>query len=430
MALTITKAYAAGAALMESHIDNFRTGLHTQFNTTKFDSTQFSASMALTSTKFSGGVLKSTDNTNIDFGTGSLAFIGLDSSKNYVFNTTNATTEICFYAGATWYLEFYSDKLYVPGDIILCKGNANRTVLQALSSYKKPVLEWASSNSVRVSNNSASSSETILFFPTFVAAVDENLAITQKYRQASIGNTANGYGTSDTGVASGGRRSGLALTTNSWYAVYACKLRSGTDYNATTSKFILVFEDTLPTTTNESTLDTRYGTGCWQYIGLVRYGYGSTGSATSIIRFMYSNKGWCYFYDNDGGNTFGGLTLVQSTADVDDSTTELYKIVSGMSGAAIPETVGHLQLQVRRAKVSDWYIKDSNGEIMWRGGWQTEDSTLAHGFIVEIPFVSTVGSEYKVCQERQGTGAGIDKRVVLAGFSDGYLLLRRQGHGI
>lgn len=429
MALTITKAYAASSALMESHIDNFRTGLHTQFNTTKFDSTQFSAAMTLTSSKFTGGVIKSTDNTNLEFGTGVDATIGLDASKNFVFNTVVATTELCVYAGATWYLEFYSDKLYVPGDIILNKGNSGRTVLQALSSYRKPTIEWSSSTSVSLSNNSSSTNETVIYFPTFVAAVEENIATTQKYRKASVTATANGYGNSDSGAAQGGRRSGVSLTTNAWYAVYAVKLRSGSDYSATTSKFILVFDDTLPTIANEATLDGYYGTGNWVYLGLVRYGYGSTGSASSIIKFVYTNKGWCYFCDNDSASSYGGLTLAQSTVDADDTTTELYKIVSGMTGAAIPEIVGHLQLHVRRASVSDWYIKDSSGDIMWRGGWQTEDTALPHGFILELPFVSTSGSEYKVCQERKGFGA-VDKRVVLAGFSDGYLLLRRQGHGI
>lgn len=429
MALTITKAYAAGSALMESHIDNFRTGLHTQFNTDKFDSTQFAGAMALTSAKFSGSVVKSTDNTNVDFGTGGAASLGLDSSKNFVFNTTAATTEMQFFAGSTWYLEFWTDKVYVPGDIIIAKGNANRTILQCLSSYKKPVIEWASSTAVNIQNNSSSSNETILFFPTFVAAVEENTASTQKYRQASINNVANGYGTAHTGVASGGRRVGVDLVANSWYAVYAVKLRSGTDYNATTSKFILVYDTTLPYAANEATLDGYYGTGCWLYLGLVRYGHGATGSSTSIIRFVYSNKGWCYFYDNDSGATAGGLTLAQSTTDADDSGTELYKLVSGMTGAAVPDLVGHVQINVQRQKVSDWLVKDSNGETMWRGGWQTEDTSSPHGFIIEIPFVSVVGSEYKFCQTRKGTGA-VDKRVVLTGFSDGFRSPRRQGHGI
>lgn len=429
MALTITKAYAAGAALTEAHIDNFRNGLHTQFNTTKFDSTQFSASMALDASKFTGSIIPT--DTVIDFGLGGKASLGLDGSKNLVFNTTNAATEMQFITGASgaWVLEFWTDKLYVPGDIIVAKGNANRTVLQALSSYKKPVLEWASSTDVKVQNNSSSSNETILFFPTFVVAVEESLAGgSPKFRQASLTTTANGYGTLDTGAARGGRRSGVSLTTNSWYAVYACKVRSGSDYNATTAKFILVYDTTLPYPTNESALDGYYGSGCWLYLGLVRYGFGAFGNSSAIPKFKYSNKGWCYFYDCDVGAALGGLALAYSTTDADDSATEFLALSSGMSGQVIPDLVGHIDLNIFRNYVSDWYIKDSSGDIIWRGGWQTDDGTIPHGFRVTLPFV-TAATAYKIYQTRKSNGAQV-KAVVLVGFSDGYLLLRRQGHGI
>src|SRR5690606_35220529 len=85
--LTITKAYSAGNALMEAHIDHFRNGLHELFNVTKFDSNNFDAGMELASSKFSGTNVVDNDDDGIDFGTGQDAFLGLDNLKNFVFDT-------------------------------------------------------------------------------------------------------------------------------------------------------------------------------------------------------------------------------------------------------------------------------------------------------------------------------------------------------
>lgn len=420
--LTITKTYNAGDALTEAMIDAFRSGLLTLFNTDKFDSGAFAGAMALDSSHFGDSNILAVDNTVIDFGTGLDASLGLDSSKNFVFNTTASTTEIQFWAGSTYYLEIFSTKVNAPGDIILAKGGANRTVLQSLSSYKKPVLEWSGSDSVSISCNSSDSSETLLFFPKYLLAVDEELGASAKYRQASLNVTANGYGTADTGAVKGGRRSGVSLTTNSWYAVYGVGLRSGTQYDADSLKFILVFDTTLPTPDNDTTLDGYYGEGNWVYLGLIRYGYGDAGSSSSIIKFVQSRHGWCRFYGTDGGATRGGLTLEQSTSNSDD-TSAFYTFSTGMSGQVIPSICGHISIGLSRVGVSDWYIK-LGSDIVWRPGWQTDDTSMAHGHVIELPYQA-----YTVHQERKLLSA-VDKRVTLSGFCDTYLALRRQGTGI
>lgn len=428
MALTITKAYAAGTILTEAQIDNFRTGLHTLFNSDKFSAGDFDPAMTLTMSMFSDTSLLAADNTYINFGAGNNASLGTDSSKNMVFTSVASTTELQFIVG-TDTLEFYTDKVNLPGDVIIGAGGALRTVLQALSSYKKPVIEWLGDSDISIQNNTGSLQETVIYFPTFVAAVEETIDGNAKYRVACMLANANGYAPSHTGAAKGGRRDGLAVTTNSWYFVYAAKVRYGDDYDADNAKFILVFDDTMPTNANEATLDTRYGEGCWVYLGAVRYGYGVDGSAAAIIKFVYSNKGWCYFYGNDTGSTYCGLNLSKSSTDADDSGSPFFTLTAGTSGNTVPSMFGHLQMAVRRSKVSDWYIKDSSGDVIWRGGWQTEDTGAPHGFVVELPFHSTASEEYTFFQVRKGTGA-VDRRVQLLGFSDGYLALRRQGHGI
>lgn len=422
--LTITKAYSSGNILTEAHIDNFRSGLLTLFNTSKLSSGNFNAAMNLPATKFTTSGITTADNTYITFGGSSNATFGLDSSKNWVFNTSSAATNLCFYATSIYYLDFYSNKLYAPGDIIIGEGGADRTVLQALSTYKKPVIEYRSATQVSIQGNSGTTNETVLYFPTFVAAVTEDATTgTPKYRRATISVTANGYSASHTGAAQGGLRSGVSLTTNSWYAVYAVKLQGGSDYSATTAKFILVFDTTLPTAANESTLNTNYGAQNWLYLGLVRYGFGATGSSSSIIKFKYSNKGWCHFCECSTSG-YAGLNLSYSTTSADGAPE--HTLAAGMSGQVIPSTVGHITLSLNRENVSDWTIKDTSTNVIFQGGYQSMSTSFPHGFVVTLPFDSTA---YTIHQTRKGTSA-VARAVTLRAFCDPYILSRRHGHGV
>lgn len=414
--LTITKAYSDGSALMEAHIDNFRTGLLTLVNTDLFDSGNFGTT-ALTNTHFSNSVLLDTDATNLEFGASADALLGLDASKNLVFDTANSGTDIWFNAGS-YDLGFFAAKLNAPGDIKI--GAARESLLTIVGKYIKPVLVWASSVGVTVQGNSASSNETLIVFPTFTSRVDESSP--SKYRAANLTSTANGYGSSDTGAAIGGIRKTLTATANTWYYVYACKLRSGTDYSATSNKFVLVFDTTPPTTGNKNTLDGYYGGGNWVYLGTVRYGFGAAGSSISIPKFKYSNKGWCHFYEADTG--YAGVNLAYNADNTDDTSTPLYTLAQGNSGNVAPNTCSHVSLHLSRVYVSDWYIKDTDTNIIFRGGWQNDEGTLPSGFVVELPMVA-----YTVHQERINAGT-VNKFVTLTGFCDKYLPTRRQGHGI
>ena len=427
--LTITKSYASGSPLMESHIDAFRTGLHTLFNTDLLGSLNFSGATALTTAKFINNKILTADDTDIDFGSSQDGSLKINSSKNIQFNTAATTTEVRFYAGSTYYMEIANDKINLPGDIQIGAGGAGKTVLQALSSYRKPVLVWESSTSISVPQNSATSHNTIIYFPTFVASVTEDVTGgTPKYRKCTITASANGYGTGDAGAASGGKRSGLTISGNNWYYVYAAKVRSGSDYSATSAKFIIVVDDTSPEPSNESTLNTRYGSGCWVYLGLIRYGFGATGTSTAIPKFKMSAKGWTYFYEKSTTG-YGGLNLAYTTTDADNTSTALYTVSNGTGTSDIPAIIGHIQLAVQRERSSDWHIREtssSSSDIIWRGGWQTEDGTISHGFLVEV----TNTSGLSVFQTRKSSTAGVARAVVLAGFCDRFITLRRGGHGI
>lgn len=421
--LSITKAYAAGSALLESHIDHFRNGLLTLFNTDKLSAVNFSQGMNLTSAKFASNAVLTANNSYIFLGSDNDCKFGMDGSANLVFDTTQAATEIRLIAGARL-LEICSDKIRLDGTIHFSGGAATGFKGVLGKWHVKPVLEWYSTTAIYVSGNTYSTDQTVIHFPAFTAKALEVISTSAKYRYASTTATANGYGTADAGAALGGKRSGLVFNTNSWYYVYAAKLRSGMDFSATTAKFIIVIDDTAPTPANEATLNTRYGTGNFVYLGLIRYGYGATGSASEIVKFKYSNKGRCILYGL-GASGYAGLNLAYSTADVDDTATPLYTVsTSGISGNVIPSIIGHCTYAVVREKVSDWYIQ-SGAKTIWRGGWQSDDPALAHGFQVELPLVS--GMTFH--QVRTGLGI-VAKAVVLTGFTDSYRAMRNQGKGI
>lgn len=419
--LVITKAYASGAILLEAHIDNFRNGLLTFFNTDGFTSAQF-ASLALTDSYFTNLKLTVTDSAKLVFGTGSDGEMGVNSSKELFFNTTvggRTFTLTC----VTKTVVCKTTQIDLPGEVIIGAGQSGYGILHQIGYYRKPVLVYQSSTSIAIENNSATSNETIISFPSRILAVTEALAGSEKYRKMSIGSTANGYDAAHTGAALGGLRSGLTLTANTWYAIYACRVRGGTNAG---NKFILVGDSILPTQTNYATLNSRYGDGEWVYLGLVRYGYGVVGSTTSIVPFVYTNKGWCYFTLSDAGVTTAGVTLAQSTTNADDA--PFYTVADGMSGATIPlDTIDRAQWNMDRQSTSDWKIRDASDVVVWRGGWPDPDlgADEVHGHLV----ITGVQSGMDFAQTRITTGA-VDKRVSISAFSDRLLNCRRHGHGV
>lgn len=425
--LTIVKAYQAEEILLEAHLDYFRDGLLTLINTDKLDASNFSGSMTLSSTKFTGNELTSADDTYINFGNGSEAIWGLDSGKDYVFDTATATTAIRFYAGDADYLEVKSDRVNVPGDIIYANAqNGGGSILHNLGTYKKPVLKYISTTTIDIEANAGTNSTTI-YFPSGAITVTEDTSSTTKYRRALTSATSNGYESGDTGAADSGMRQGISVSASTWYYVYAAKVIAGSDYSASAGKFVLVIDTTAPTPANESTLNSRYTADNWVYMGSFRRGFGATGSTTEIIPFVQSRHGWCMFTAKSSSG-YGGLNLAYSTTDADNTSTALYTISNADSGNAIPTIFGHIMLNLARERVSNWYIKVSTSgtATMWQSGWQTDDDTLPHGFVVTLGNISGNG----VYQSRKGTNAGTARAVVLMGYCDTYMVHRKYGHGV
>lgn len=152
---------------------------------------------------------------------------------------------------------------------------ATKQYVDAYAGWKRPVLIWSTVTTVFVEANTGTANQTKIIFPDGnYRSVTEDVSSTNKYRLFDITATAEyTSGTEDSGL-----RSGISETNNLWYAIYAVKSLINT------ANFVLVGDTTLPLTANFSTLNGRYGTSSWVYLGMIKNGDNS-GATSSILRF-------------------------------------------------------------------------------------------------------------------------------------------------
>jgi hypothetical protein len=207
--------------------------------------------------------------------------------------------------------------------------------------YTKPLLVYTNSTTIDMENNTEFSNESLVVLPYGPIHVQEDLASTQKFRRLVISNTANGYATGHVGAAKGGVKVGLSLTANTWYFIYAVRVQFGADAG---NNFIMVMDDTSPKYANFSTLDTRYGSGQWVYLGSVRYGMGSA-QTTTLCPFVMDKSGWTYFTGRAAATNLFGICVLN--ASVINSTSYASKLTfnAANSGNACPDTVSSILLQ-------------------------------------------------------------------------------------
>lgn len=155
---------------------------------------------------------------------------------------------------------------------------ATKQYVDAYANYRRPNLTWISVTQVDIQDNTGTANQTKIIFPDGnYRSVTEDTASTNKYRRFDITATAEfTSGTEDSGL-----RSGISETNNLWYAIYAVKSLINT------ANFVLAGDTTLPLQANFSTLNGRYGTNGWVYIGMIKNG-DSAGAASSILSFITS----------------------------------------------------------------------------------------------------------------------------------------------
>lgn len=196
--------------------------------------------------------------------------------------------------------------------------------------YRRPVLQWASVTAVNVENNTGTQHQTRIVFPDGeIRDVTEDVSSTHKYRQFIITAAAEfTSGTEDSGI-----RSGIAEADNTWYAIYAVKS------TINTANFVLAGDTTLPTRANFATLNTRYGTSSWVYLGMIRNG-DSNAIASSILDFVQAGNMTLFknaLGASSSGNTSTGILFANSAS----SGGLTYTYAAGTGDLEVPTTISH-----------------------------------------------------------------------------------------
>lgn len=244
----------------------------------------------------------------------------------------------------------FSHKLLLTWQLMDELAENDNFIRSTFGAYRRPVLKYISASLVDVENNTGTANETkIVFSDGSVRSVTEDTSSTNKYRRFDITATANfTSGTEDSGL-----RSGIAEANNTWYAIYAVKSQINT------ANFVLAGDTTLPTQANFSTLNTRYGTDSWAYLGMIRNGDGGS-TAADILNFIQSGNMTIFKNAITGSSTLAlsGLLLATTAG----ATTLTYTYSAGTGTTAIPNTVLLAQYAAAFAAVANFAIaKDSGG---------------------------------------------------------------------
>ena len=259
--------------------------------------------------------------------------------------------------------------------------------LAMLVNYCKPVLVYVDGTTVNLQQNVTVANRTLVVFPSGPIDVTEDVSSTHKFRQLKTSATANGYATGHTGAADSGMKSGLSLTENTWYFVYAAVVRAGDDIG----NFIMVVDDTSPIPSNWSTLDSVYGAGNWVYLGPLRYGHGEV-AATTLVPFVMDHQGWVTFIGAGETNNFFGIRLASTVVSTTSYDT-IWEEQTGNEGESIPANFSAVKITYRPVDADDaemtgqMVVTDNNNNILQV---LPAFSTLlevgeAHGYEVKIP---------------------------------------------
>lgn len=401
--LALSKLYGDLTLLFKSDIDTMWTELETKTNG-NLDSDNVQAGWA------SWNQVTLSKDTDYSMGSTTSGFVRYyTSTSEFVFAHDTTARETIFKIGGTEVARIDSSaNLKVKKDIYF----ANRSTTYPLSyliGYQKPVLVYVNSTDIRVEQNTNTANRTLIVFPAGPIAVTEDTGVTHKFRMLKTSATANGYASGHTGAADSGLRTGLTLTANTWYFVYAVVVQYGDDAAGGADNFILVVDDTNPTTGNWSTLDTRYGAGMWVYLGMFRYGHGGA-ATTTVIPFVQDHQGWLSFTGRAASNHFFGIWI--NTADPSSTSyTSLQTFSAANSGNAAPANASIIKAAIRIGADADnhmlgnFILTDSSLATLWTMpsfGDLLSNSEL-HGWEFKIPNGQDI-----VLRAKRATGTDTD----------------------
>lgn len=205
---------------------------------------------------------------------------------------------------------------------------------------RRPRLIWVSVTQVDIENNTATANETSLPFPDGeTISVTEDTSSTNKYRRFDITSTASfTSGTEDSGL-----RSGIAEAANTWYAIYAVKSQIDS------TKFILAGDTTFPTAANVSTLNSRYGTNSWIFIGYIRNGSGVT-SHSDILNFVQCGEKFNFLNTIAAADTSVNVVALRGLilANTAGATSLGWTYSAGSGTTQVPDTIATIDWLTQR----------------------------------------------------------------------------------
>lgn len=223
----------------------------------------------------------------------------------------------------------YRDVWYWQRHDALAENDAANLSGFALS--RRPVLKYISATVLDVEANTGLSNQTRIIFPdNQIRMVSENTSATNAYRRFDITATANFV----TGTEDSGLRSGLSEA-NSWYAIYAVKSQINS------ANFVLAGDTTLPLQANFATLDSRYGSNGWVYLGLILNGLPAAWATGTGDIFPFIQVGNLTMFTVGDANSTTLIGTQMASASL-NATPITYTVTAGVTPRTrIPDNVSH-----------------------------------------------------------------------------------------
>lgn len=211
-------------------------------------------------------------------------------------------------------------KLKVDVDPATSNEVATKQYVDHYSTYRRPVLQWASISTVTIESGIAGVSGSIsILFP------DGSIRTENSATHTTFDITRNAVLT--TSGAQGGLTGATSEANNTWYALYAVKVTDST------TQWVTVGSTVIPILANFSTLNTAYGTNGWVYLGMIKNG-DQGGAISDIIKFVQTGNKSKFNVANTGGQLFNvpGILLATTVS----ATTLTYTYSSGTGSGNIP----------------------------------------------------------------------------------------------
>jgi len=265
----------------------------------------------------------------------------------------------------------------------------------SLVRFIRPSLVYSSSTEVTIESGlyTGTSTDYTMLFP------DGSLRTVTSTTYAKF-NITRAADFSGSGLQSG-LRSGLSEATDTWYAIYAVKCDDGTS-------FVLVGDTTFPSSV--STLDTRYGSNGWVYIGMIRNGDNSSITG-NIISFSHSGETTIF---NKNTTTTDRARLAGIRLATTTSNTLSWAYSSGSTGASIPAHIRLGYIGVEGDESETLTISYNDG---YTSNYLYSTPYVLNG---DYPLVANVMMDItKGVYAQQSDGEGLS--IYLTGFKDRYL---------